>query len=119
MINRYPRFRVLSQDIEAVEYLLALSIFYNHVIVNLDGAEKFFGRVTSNQQIEGISIGSYQLNSEEVHRIRGVVIGYQKLLRRFDLGDNLGNYQRTYEFLNILISRKQLDNAREEGQGER
>lgn len=112
MITRYDFYAPIRQNIGTVEYLLALSIFYNHVLANLDGAEKFFGRVTRQTQIEGISIGTYLLNGEEVLEIRRILIAYERLLFRFGLSPQVANFQRTHELLNQLVNIKNGENER-------
>lgn len=113
MINRYDFYQPIRQNIDTVEYLLALSVFYNHVIANLDGAEKFHGTVTQNRNVDGISIGSYILNNREVLEIRRIIISYEQLLFRFSLTPQIANYERTHELLNRLVRIKNIENERD------
>ncbi len=110
VITRYEDYQTLRQDLDVVEVLLAMSIFYNRVLVNLDAATKFFGRVTINQRADAIKIGNYILNAEEVRNINRIIMSYQKLMRRYRLDDSLWNYQLTIEFLRRLINIKAIDN---------
>lgn len=114
MINRYEFYQPIRQNLDTVEYLLALSVFYNHVIANLDGAEKFYGTVTQNQNIDGISIGSYILNRREVREIRRIIISYENLLSHFSLTPQIANYERTHELLNRLVRIKNIENERDD-----
>jgi hypothetical protein len=123
LLDNYEYYKPLKQYEDIVEFLLALSIFHNHVIANLDGAEKFYGKVTRQQQAEAISIGKYKLDAEEVRKIRSTIIAYDKLLMRYGLGRHISNYQRTTEFLSKLINLKKYDDdratlpGRHQGQG--
>jgi hypothetical protein len=112
LISNYEHYTPLKQHQDIVEYLLALSIFHNHVIANLDGAEKFYGNVTRQQKAEAITIGKYKLDAEEVRKIRSTIIAYDKLLMKFGLNRDISNYQRTTEFLSKLIRLKKYDDER-------
>jgi len=109
LISGYDYYAPLREDQDIVEYLLALSIFHNHVIANLDGAEKFYGNVTGHQKAEAITIGKYKLDAAEVRKIRSTIIAYDQLLMKFGLSRNISNYQRTTEFLSKLITLKKYD----------
>jgi hypothetical protein len=112
LINNYEYYNPLKQYQDIVEYLLALSIFHNHVIANLDGAEKFYGNVTRQQIAKAVTIGKYKLDAEEVRKIRSTIFAYDQLLRKFGLSHDISNYQRTTEFLSKLIRLKNLDDER-------
>jgi len=112
LLGNYQYYAPLKQHEDIVEYLLALSIFHNHVIANLDGAEKFYGKVTSRQQAQAITIGKYKLDAKEVRRIRSTLIAYDQLLIKFGLGRHISNYQRTTEFLSKLLTLKNYEDER-------
>ena len=112
LIENYEYYHPLKGSIDVVEYLLALSIFHNHVITNIDGAEKFYGLVTGKQSAQAISIGSYLLDAEEVRKIRSTLIAYDKLLMNYGLTNYISNYQRTTEFLSKLVNFKKYDDER-------
>lgn len=113
VISRYDNYQSLRDDLDVVENLLALSVFYNRVIVNLDSATKFFGRVTNTQQAIGVKIGNYILNNDEILIVRRVILSYQKLMRNYNLVDSMWNYQLTIDFLKTLIRLKDSHNDRE------
>jgi len=45
-IENFSWYSELSEDIETIEFLLALSIFHKRVVAKLYGAIKFYGTVT-------------------------------------------------------------------------
>jgi hypothetical protein len=112
IIEKYAKYQVLKDDLDVVEVLLALSIFYNRVIVNLDAATKFYGLVTHNDATSAVRIGTYILNADEIHIIQGILISYQKLMRRYEIDEFLWNYTLTIEFLQRLINLKSIDDGR-------
>lgn len=112
LLENYQYYAPLKQYEDLVEYLLALSIFHNHVIANLDGAEKFYGKVTRQQQAQAVTIGRYKLDADEVRKIRSTIIAYDQLLMKFGLGRHISNYQRTTEFLSKLLMLKKYDDER-------
>ena len=112
IIEKYPKYQVLKDDLDVVEVLLALSIFYNRIIVNLDAATKFYGLVTRNEVTNAVRIGAYILNADEIHVIQSIIMSYQKLMRRYEINEFLWNYTLTIEFLQQLINYKSIDDGR-------
>jgi hypothetical protein len=112
IIEKYAKYQVLKDDLDVVEVLLALSIFYNRVIVNLDAVTKFYGLVTRNEVVSAVRIGTYILNADEIHIIQSILISYQKLMRRYEIDEFLWNYTLTIEFLQRLINLKSIDDGR-------
>jgi len=98
-IENFSWYSELSEDIETVELLLALSIFHKRVVANLDDAIKFYGTVTQSGKTDTISIGSYNLNNEEKNKILGLLINYRKLIQRFGIDEGFMDYYPTKEFL--------------------
>lgn len=111
IISKYEKYKLLENDLDVVEVLLALSIFYNRVIVNLDAATKFYGLVTRNDLASAVRIGTYILNNDEIHIIQKILISYQKLMHRYGINDFLWNYTLTIEFLQRIISLKSNDDG--------
>jgi len=118
-IDNLSWYSELSEDIETVELLLALSIFHKRVVANLDGAVKFYGTVTETGKTDTISIGSYDLNNEEKNKILGLLINYRKLIQRFGIDESFMDYYHTKDFLKkvkYLKSDLEYDkNQQEEG----
>lgn len=114
-IENFSWYSELSEDLETVELLLALSIFHKRVVANLDGAIKFYGTVTESGKTDTISIGSYNLNNEEKNKILGLLINYRKLIQRFGIDESFMDYYHTKEFLKKV---KYLKSDLEYGQNE-
>lgn len=119
LIKNFSWYSELSEDIETVELLLALSIFHKRVVTNLDGAVKFYGTVTESGKTDTISIGSYNLNNEEKNKILGLLINYRKLIQRFGINESLMDYYHTKDFLNkvkyLKSDQEYGENQKEEG----
>lgn len=114
IIERYLKYQLLQDDLDLVELLLAMSIFHNRILVNLDAATKFYGLVMKSNRADGVKIGSYILNKQEVTLIQGILINNRKILRKYDMDESLFNYQLTIDFLQKLIDLKTALNGRAE-----
>ncbi len=99
IIDLSDRYKPLSEYIETVEILLALTIFHKRVISNLDAAVKFYGTVNSYSEVDTIKIGSYNFTGDEKNKILGLTINYNKLQEKFRIPKNLIDYELTKEFL--------------------
>jgi hypothetical protein len=108
VIEGYDKYRLLQKDLDLVELLLAMSIFHNRVLTNLDAATKFYGLVIKSGKAEGIKIGRYVLNQDEINVIQGILINNRKILRKYNMDDSLFNYQLTIDFLQKLINLKTI-----------
>lgn len=104
LIGLTGRYKPLSEYIETVEILLALTIFHKRVISNLDAAVKFYGTVNSYSKVDTIRIGSYNFTGDEKNKILGLTINYNKLQEKFRIPKNLADYELTKEFLVKVLS---------------
>lgn len=102
LISNYEFYETLKSEIATVELLLALSIFHKRVISNLDGAVKFHGTVSKLSDSDTISIGSYDLTSEEKNRILSLLISYRKLIQKYDISEAILDYYHTKDFVKSL-----------------
>lgn len=103
LIATYKTYKPLAPNIKTVELLLSLSIFHKRVISNLDGAVKFYSRVSKKSTADTISIGGYKLTFEEKNKILAVVLNYEKLLSNFSIHPKYLEYSETNEFLKKII----------------
>ena len=62
MVSKYDYYSNLRQHEQAIEIMLAMTIFYKRIITNLDSAIKFYGTVTKHSQTDTVKIGTYDLN---------------------------------------------------------
>ena len=104
IIDLSDRYKPLTEYIETVEILLALTIFHKRVISNLDAAVKFYGTVYSYSEVDTIKIGSYNFTGDEKNKILGLTINYNKLQEKFRIPKNLTDYELTKEFLVKVLS---------------
>ncbi len=111
IIGISKKYQILKKDIKTVEILLALSIFHKRVITCLDGADKFYGTITKYSQANTITMGQYDFTLSERNKILGLLINYRQLIKRFNIPENLMDYDLTKDFLKKLISIKFSANA--------
>ena len=110
LIENSNRFKFLRDYNETLEILIALSIFHKRVISNLDGAVKFYGKVSSISKADIISMGSYDLTLEEKNKILALLINYRTLIKKFGISEHDFDYTETNEFLLNIKRIKSLDN---------
>lgn len=97
--GKYDYYAHLKGDIESLQMLLALSIFYKRVLTNFDSATKFSSRVVYNSEAEAIQLGTYELSSKEIFKLNKTVITFRKLLEDYSIPIGLFEYLETKEFL--------------------
>jgi hypothetical protein len=103
----------LKPNIELIEMLLALSIFYKRVVTNLDSATKFSGTVFNSSAAEYIRIGKYKLTPLESRRIYAVVKSYRQLMVKYHIPEGVINYTETKDFLRAVKYYKRACEYRE------
>jgi hypothetical protein len=89
----------LKSNMDLIEMLLALSIFYKRVITNLESATKFSGTVFKMSEAEYIKVGQYKLTPKENRRIQSVVRNYRELISKYNIPQGVIDYSATNEFL--------------------
>ncbi len=97
--GKYDYYSHLKKDIESIQMLLALSIFYKRVLTNFDSATKFSSRVVLNSEAESIQLGTYELTPKELFKLNKTVIAFRKLLDHYSIPIGLFEYLETKEFL--------------------
>src|SRR5690606_16137345 len=97
--GKYDYYVHLKVDIESIQMLLALSIFYKRVLTNFDSATKFSSRVVLKSEAEAIQLGTYELSSKEIFKLNKTVITFRKLLEDYSIPIGLFEYLETKEFL--------------------
>lgn len=100
------RYSALKKEMQTVELLLALSIFYKRVIANLEAAVKFYGTVYRFSDAEAIQMGSYYFTGDEKNHILALTIKYQKILEDFHIPETVFNYHETKDFLKNMVRLK-------------
>jgi hypothetical protein len=104
IIDVSDRYKPLTEYIETVKILLALTIFHKRVISNLDAAVKFYEKVKGYSEVDTIQIGSYNFTGDEKNKILGLTINYNKLKEKFRIPKNFADYELTKDFLVKVLS---------------
>lgn len=98
--NGYDKYKVLEDYEGTVDALLALSLFYRHVIVNLDGAAEFYVKINRGLDKEmPIKIGKFTFNIEERRRIQAVHIQITNIIEKYQITSRFFEYADTLDFL--------------------
>lgn len=97
--GKFDYYTPLRQHLEAVQLLLAFSIFYKRVVTNFESANKFTTRVMSNSTATAVQLGTYELTQKEIFKIDKVVIEFRQLTQRYSIPTYLFEYLETKEFL--------------------
>lgn len=96
----YERYQVLESYESTIDALLALSIFYRHVVVNLEGASNFYVKINRDLDKElPIKIGKFEFNEEERRRLKAVHIQLGKITERYQITPYFFEYADTLDFL--------------------
>lgn len=105
----YDFYNPLRQDKETIKMLLALSIFYKRVLTNFESATKFSGRIIFNSEAESIQLGTYNLDSKQIFRLRKTIIEFNNIKEKYSIPDRVFEYTETLEFLrNVRIFKGNL-----------
>lgn len=110
--GNYDFYASLKKDIETIELLLALTIFYKRVLTNFESATKFSGRVVFNSNADSIQLGTYLLDAKEILRIKKTILLFNNIMEKYSIPPDLFNYTETKEFLRKV---KNLKNELREG----
>lgn len=96
----YERYQVLESYESTIDALLALSIFYRHVVVNLEGASNFYVKINRDLDKElPIKIGKFEFNEKERRRLKAVHIQLGKITERYQITPHFFEYADTLDFL--------------------
>lgn len=108
--GQYDYYAHLKGDIESIQMLLALSIFYKRVLTNFDSATKFSSRIVMKSEATAIQLGTYELSSKEIFKLNKTVITFRKLLEDYSIPIGLFEYLETKEFLRkVKVYKDSLD----------
>lgn len=97
--GRYDYYAHLKKDLETIQLLLALSIFYKRVLSNFDSATKFTSRIVYKSQANSIQLGTYDLSAKEIFKLNKTVVTFKKLMEDYSIPLNLFEYLETKELL--------------------
>lgn len=80
--------QIWSDKTDILELFLALSVFYNSVLMPLRGAVRSSYKMFRHD-ISGIKIGKYILNKEDSDSIERAIKQFHWILHRYGIGKNL------------------------------
>lgn len=114
--GRYDYYAHLKNDIETIQLLLALSIFYKRVLSNFDSATKFTSRVIFKSEAVSVQLGTYNLSAREIFKLNKTVLTFKKLMEEYSIPLGLFEYLETKELLRkIKVYKDGLDRNKDNG----
>jgi len=114
--GQYNYYAHLKNDIETIQLLLALSIFYKRVLSNFDSATKFTSRVVFKSEAVSVQLGTYNLSPKEIFKLNKTVLTFKKLMEDYSIPLSLFEYLETKELLRkIKIYKDGLDRNNNNG----
>lgn len=114
--GRYDYYAHLKKDIETIQMLLALSIFYKRVLSNFDSATKFTSRVIFKSDAISVQLGTYDLSPKEIFKLNKTVLTFRTLMDDYSIPLSLFEYLETKELLRkIKIYKDSLNRNNENG----
>lgn len=100
--NPKNNYKILQDYVSTVEALLAISIFYRHVMGHMQGAVSFYKSVNHKLRIEkecAIKIGGTVLDSKQQRRLLSAVISFDQIQKKYQLGPVFFEYTETIQFM--------------------
>lgn len=114
--GRYDYYAHLKKDIESIQLLLALSIFYKRVLSNFDSATKFTSRVVFKSEAVSVQLGTYDLSDKEIFKLNKTVLTFKTLMEEYSIPLGLFEYLETKELLRkIKVYKDGLDRNKDNG----
>lgn len=114
--GRYDYYAHLKKDIETIQLLLALSIFYKRVLSNFDSATKFTSRVVFKSEAVSVQLGTYDLSAKEIFKLNKTVLTFKTLMEEYSIPLGLFEYLETKELLRkIKVYKDGLDRNKDNG----
>ena len=99
--NADNNYQMLYNHVSIVEALLAISLFYRHVMGYMQGATSFY--ISVNQRCSGkecaISIGKSVLDKNQQNHLLAAVIRFNKIQDKYQLTPAFFEYSETIQFL--------------------
>jgi len=96
----------VDKDLNLIEFLLALSIFYRRVVANIDAAAGFSKNVFNISSAEAIKIGGYNLTIKEKDRMTAMVYKFHAILSNNRVPKRILEYEDGHQFLRAVSEYK-------------
>lgn len=100
--NPESNYKILQDYASTVEALLAISIFYRHVMGHMQGAVSFYKSVNQKLRIEkecAIKIGGTVLDGKQQRHLLSAVISFDQIQKKYQLGPVFFEYSETIQFM--------------------
>lgn len=102
-VNYRQELAPLRRDPQITELLLALSVFYRHVIAQFEGAGRVMKRM-SKYEIPVVRLGASTLDAEAARQMDIAVRQFYGLLREFEIPTEILREHDIKEFANSLAT---------------
>lgn len=100
--NSENHYQMLQDCVSTVEALLAISIFYRHVMGHMQGAVSFYKYVNKKFGMEkecAIKVGEMLLDSEQQRYLLSAIINFSQIQNKYQLAPAFFEYSETVQFL--------------------
>lgn len=100
--NPENHYQMLQGYVPTVEALLAISLFYRHVMGHMQGAVSFYSSVNKKTRKEkecAIKVGKTVLDSEQQRHLLSAVIKFSQIQDKYQLAPIFFEYSETIQFL--------------------
>lgn len=100
--NPKYNFQMLQGYASTVEALLAISIFYRHVMGHIQGAVSFYKSVNRNSGMNNecaIKVGGMVLDGQQQKRLSSAVIKFNQIQEKYQLDAAFFEYSETIQFM--------------------
>ena len=100
--NPENNYRMLQEYVPTVEALLAISLFYRHVMGHMQGATSFYKSVNQRVGKEkecAIKVGKTVLDGEQQRHLLSALITFGRIQDKYQLAPVFFEYSETIQFL--------------------
>ena len=100
--NPENHYQMLQGYVSTVEALLAISLFYRHVMGHMQGAVSFYSSVNKRSGSENecaIKVGKTILDSEQQRHLLSAVIKFGQIQDKYQLAPVFFEYSETIQFM--------------------
>lgn len=97
-----------ARDIDILEELIFLGIFYRRIIAPIYGTSQFSYTLIKKLKMNGVKIGSRKLTENETNTLYHIFKEFKSILDKYNLPIELFDYDTTEEFLNKVRKIKEL-----------
>lgn len=95
-------YQMLQEYDSTVEALLAISIFYRHVMVHIEGAASFYTSINKKGIKDkecAIRLGKSVYDYEQQRHVLAAVISFKELQEKYQIGARFYEYSDTLQFM--------------------